>query len=31
MEENKRSYPISGEVFNQKVLPVVEGDYIWKG
>jgi transposase len=31
MEENKRLYPISEEVFNQKVLPVIEGDYIWKG
>jgi hypothetical protein len=25
MEENKRLYPISEEVFNQKVLPVIEG------
>jgi transposase len=24
-------YAISGEVFNQKVLPVIEGDHIWKG
>jgi transposase len=31
MEENKRLYPISEEVFNQKVLPVIEGAYIWKG
>jgi hypothetical protein len=31
MEENKRLYPISEEVFNRKVLPVIEGDYIWKG
>jgi transposase len=29
--ENKRLYPISEEVFNRKVLPVIEGDYIWKG
>ncbi|MDR0628671.1 MAG: transposase [Treponema sp.] len=28
--ENKRLYPISGELFNRKVLPVIEGDYIWK-
>jgi hypothetical protein len=31
MEENKWLYPISEELFNRKVLPVVEGDYIWKG
>jgi transposase len=31
MEENKRLYPISEEVFNQKVLPVIEADYIWRG
>jgi transposase len=31
MTENKRLYPISEEVFNRKVLPVIEGDYIWKG
>jgi transposase len=31
MEENKRLYPISEEVFNQKVLPIIEADYIWKG
>jgi hypothetical protein len=30
MEEDKRLYPISGEVFNQRVLPVIEGDCIWK-
>jgi hypothetical protein len=30
MEENKRLYPISEEVFNRKVLPVIEGNYIWK-
>jgi transposase len=31
MEENKRLYPISEELFNQKVLPIIEADYIWKG
>jgi hypothetical protein len=31
MEENKRLYPISREVFNQKILPVIEASYIWKG
>jgi transposase len=31
MEENKRLYPISEKVFNRKVLPVIEGNYIWKG
>jgi transposase len=31
MEGNKRLYPISEEVFNQKVLPIIEGDCIWKG
>jgi transposase len=31
MEGNKRLYPISEELFNQKVLPIIEGDYIWKG
>jgi transposase len=31
MEENKRLYPITEERFNQKLLPVIEGDYIWKG
>jgi transposase len=31
MEKNKRLYPISGEVFDKKVLPVIEGDCIWKG
>jgi transposase len=30
MEENERLYPISEEVFNRKVLPVIEGGYIWK-
>ncbi|MDR0636056.1 MAG: transposase [Treponema sp.] len=31
MEENKRLYPISEEFFNQKILPIIEGDYIGKG
>jgi hypothetical protein len=31
MEGNERLYPISEEIFNRKVLPVIEGDYIWKG
>jgi hypothetical protein len=31
MEENKRLYPISEEVFNGKILPVIEESYIWKG
>ncbi|MDR2797358.1 MAG: hypothetical protein LBB80_03355 [Treponema sp.] len=31
MERNKRLYPISEEVFKRKVLPIIEGDYIWKG
>ncbi|MDR1318915.1 MAG: transposase, partial [Treponema sp.] len=31
MERNKRLYPISEELFNQKVLPIIEGDYIRKG
>jgi hypothetical protein len=31
MKENKRLYPISEELFNWKVLPVIEGNYIWKG
>jgi transposase len=31
MEGNKRLYPISEELFNQKVLPIIEDDYIWKG
>jgi transposase len=31
MEGNKRLYPISEEVFDRKVLPIIEGDYIWKG
>jgi hypothetical protein len=28
---NNRLYPISEEVFNRKVLPVIEGIYIGKG
>lgn len=31
MEENKCVYPISEEVFNRKVLPIIEGNYIWEG
>ena len=31
METNKRLYPISERVFNEVVLPVIEGNYIWKG
>jgi hypothetical protein len=31
MEENKRLYPISEEVFNQKILPIIKDHYIWKG
>ncbi|MDR2245386.1 MAG: transposase [Treponema sp.] len=31
MKENKRLYPISEKVFNRKVLPIIEGTYIWKG
>jgi transposase len=31
VERNKRLYPVSEEVFNRKVLPIIEGDYIWKG
>ncbi|MDR1073088.1 MAG: transposase [Treponema sp.] len=30
-KENKRLYPISEEVFNRKVSPIIEGDCIWKG
>ncbi|MDR2070001.1 MAG: transposase [Treponema sp.] len=29
--ENKRLYPVSEEVFNRTVLPVIEGSYTWKG
>jgi transposase len=28
---NKRLYPINGAVFNEAVLPVIEGNYIGKG
>jgi hypothetical protein len=31
MEGNKRLYPISEEVFNRKVSPIIEIDCIWKG
>jgi hypothetical protein len=31
MEENKRLYPISEELFNLKILPVNKGDCICKG
>jgi hypothetical protein len=31
MEKNKRLYPINEELFNQNVLPTIEGRYIWKG
>jgi transposase len=31
MEKNERLYPISEEVFNRKVLPIIEKSYIWKG
>jgi hypothetical protein len=31
MGKNKRLYLISEEVFNRKVLPIIEGDYIRKG
>ncbi|MDR1302793.1 MAG: transposase, partial [Treponema sp.] len=31
MEGTKRLYPISEELFNQKILPIIEGNYIWKG
>jgi transposase len=31
MERNERLYPISEEIFNRKVLPIIEEDYIWKG
>jgi hypothetical protein len=30
MERNKRLYPISEELFNQKVLPIIEDDNIRK-
>jgi hypothetical protein len=28
MEENERLYPISEEVFNRKILPVIEESYM---
>jgi hypothetical protein len=28
--EDKRLYPISEEVCNRKVLPIIEGNYLWK-
>ncbi|MDR0378270.1 MAG: transposase [Spirochaetaceae bacterium] len=31
MKENTPLYPVSEEVFKRTVLPVIEGDYIWKG
>jgi hypothetical protein len=31
MEENKRLYPIDEEVFNRKVLAIIEKSYIRKG
>jgi hypothetical protein len=31
MEENKRLYPVDEKLFNQKVLPIIKGYYIWKG
>jgi transposase len=31
MKENNRLYPISEDMFNQKILPVIEGCYIWNG
>jgi hypothetical protein len=31
MKENNRLFPITEEVFNQKILPIIEGNYIWKG
>jgi transposase len=30
MKENERLYPISEELFNEKVLPIIEANYIWK-
>jgi hypothetical protein len=31
MEGNERLYPVSEELFNLKILPIIDGDYIWKG
>jgi hypothetical protein len=28
MKENERLYPISEELFNEKVLPIIEANYI---
>jgi hypothetical protein len=30
MKKNKRLFPITEEVFNRKILPIIEGNYIWK-
>jgi hypothetical protein len=31
MKKNKRLFPITEEVFNEKILPVIDGNYIRKG
>ena len=31
MKENERQYPISEELFNRQILPIIEAAYIWKG
>jgi hypothetical protein len=31
MTENERLYPVSEELFNRRILPVIEVNYIWKG
>jgi transposase len=31
MKENNRLFPVTEEVFNRKILPVIEGNYIRKG
>jgi hypothetical protein len=31
MKKNKRLYSISKDVFNRRVLPIIEENYIWKG
>jgi transposase len=31
MKENNRLFPVTEDVFNQKILPVIEGNYIRKG
>ena len=28
---NERLYPISEGMFNRQILPIIEGNYIWKG